>query len=126
MIKNMHILGGNSGAGDKQAILVDPSDIAEVVAEELDSLNFKGHSIRYIASQEVSNQEVAKVLGSAIGQPDLAWVEFTDDQSYQGMIAAGLPDDIAKNYAEMGAASRNGIMYEDYYKNRPATLGKTK
>jgi len=126
MIKNMHIIGGNSGAGDTQSILVDPSDIAEVAVEELDSLHFKGHSIRYIASQELANSEVAKVLGTAIGQPDLSWVEFTDDQSYQGMVAAGLPGDIAKNYTEMGASARSGLMFEDYYKNRPATFGKTK
>ena len=35
-------------------------------------------------------------------------------------------EEVAKNYVEMGEAVNTGIMYEDYWKNHPSTLGKTK
>jgi hypothetical protein len=71
-------------------------------------------------------QKIASVLGNAIGKPDLAWVQFTDEDALNGMIGAGLPEEIAKNYAEMNRAMHTGIMAEDYFKNRPVNLGKTK
>jgi hypothetical protein len=33
---------------------------------------------------------------------------------------------MAQKYAEMGAAMRTGIMWEDYFKNKPSSFGKTK
>ena len=42
------------------------------------------------------------------------------------MIQAGLPEEIAQNYAEMGAAMRSGEMASDYNANRPEVFGKTK
>jgi hypothetical protein len=52
----------------------------------------------------VQRARVASALGKAIGQPDLKWVEFTDEQALQGMQQAGLPTEIANNYVEMGTA----------------------
>ncbi len=126
MIKHMDIIGGNSGGADTQMVIVDPADIAAIAVEELLQLNFSGHTIRYIASDEITNGDIAKTLGAAIGKPGLHWVEFTDEQSLQGMLGAGLPDEVAKNYVEMGAALRSGEMQSDYLKNRPAIFSKTK
>jgi uncharacterized protein YbjT (DUF2867 family) len=126
MIKGMNILGGNLGAADTKLVLVAPVDIAEVAADELQNLNFSGHSIRYIASDERTTGDVAKVLGTAVGKPELPWIEFSDADNIAGMKAAGLPEEIAKNYSEMGAAIRSGAMQEDYWKNRPQSFGKVK
>jgi uncharacterized protein YbjT (DUF2867 family) len=126
MIKNMNILGGNYGGPQTRMVIVEPEDIAAVAAEELTSLKFTGHSIRYIASDERTTGEITSVLASAIGRQDLPWVEFSDDQSFQGMKQAGLSDEIAKNYVEMGRAIRTGELLEDYWKNHPSALEKTK
>ena len=125
MVKQMQIIGGNYGDAETNMVLADTGDIAAVAAEELLQLNFKGHSIRYIASDERKTGEVAKTFGQAIGKPELPWVEFTDEQTLQGLQQAGLTQELAKNYTEMGAAMRTGIMQEDYWKNKPA-LSKTK
>ncbi len=124
MIKHSGIIGGNFG--EKPFALVHTADIAEVAIEELLNLNFTGHSIRYIAGDEKTGFEIAKTLGNAIGQPDLPWIVFTDEQSLQGMLQAGLPQEVAKNYTEMGAAVASGEMNADYFNNRPATPGKIK
>lgn len=125
MVKHMNIIGNNFGGENFKMILVHTNDIADVAAEELLDLNFTNHSIRYIASDEVSTDKIAKVLGEAIGKPELPWVVFTNEQSLGGMIQAGLPEEIAKNYTEMGNALQTGIMSEDYWKNKPV-LGKVK
>jgi uncharacterized protein YbjT (DUF2867 family) len=126
MIKHMNIVGGNFGGGDFKMLMVHPNDIADVAFEELNSLNFTGHSVRYIASDERTTDDIARSLGTAIDKPQLPWVIFTDEQAYGGMMQAGLPENIAKNYTEMGHAMQDGSMFSDYWKHRPTTLGKTK
>jgi len=125
MAKHMGIIGGNYGEG-ASLIIVHPEDIAEVAAEELLGLKFKGKSIRYIASDEKTTHEIAAILGKAIGKPELPWINFKDEDTLAGMLQAGLPEEIAKNYAEMGVAMRSGEMASDYMKNKPTVLGKTK
>jgi uncharacterized protein YbjT (DUF2867 family) len=126
MIKNLGIMGANFGDADSKVILASPSDIAEVASEELSKLNFTGHTIRYIASDEKTTDEIAAVFGKAIGKPDLKWMVFSDEDALKGMIQAGLPEEIAKNYQEMNQSIRSGIMFEDYWKNHPAILQKIK
>lgn len=125
MIQNMGIIGGNYGQESKM-VMVHPVDIAEVAAEELMNLSFTGKNVRYVASDERTTTEIAAALGKVIGKNDLPWINFTDEESFAGMQQAGVPDEIASNYTEMGAAVRNGEMFSDYNVNRPATLGKTK
>jgi uncharacterized protein YbjT (DUF2867 family) len=126
LIKHAGIIGSNFNVMDNKFGIVDPADIAAVAIETLLQLNFTGHTVRYIASDEVSTNAIASEIGKAIGKPELAWVSFTNEQAYDGMKQAGLPEEITKNYVEMGDAINSGIMYEDYWKNHPATLGNTK
>ena len=126
LIKNAGIIGSNFNVTDNKFGLVDPSDIAAVVIEALLQLNFTGHSVHYVVSDEVSTNAIANEIGRAIGKPDLAWISFTNEQAFDGMKQAGLSEEVAKNYVEMGEAVNTGIMYEDYWKNHPSTLGKTK
>lgn len=123
MIKHMNFIGANYGEHAKM-VLVHPNDIAEAVAEELQS-SFTGKSIRYVASDERGTDDIASTLGTAIGKPELNWVNFTDEQSLNGMLQAGLPAEIANMYTEMGAAVRSGKLFEDYLVQKPA-LSKTK
>ena len=124
MIRHMGILGSNYAANDELA-LVHPSDIADAAAEELQK-DFNGKSVRYVVSDEHTAGETASILGAAIGKPDLKWVEFGDADALAGMLQAGLPEEIAKNFVEMGTAIREGKLWEDYAKHKPAVLGKRK
>lgn len=126
MAKHMNIIGGNYGGADFKMVLVDTGDIAVAAFEELSALQFSGQSVRYIASDERTTDDIAKTLGTAVDKPSLPWIVFTDEQSSAGMLQAGLPEEIAKNYTEMGASLRSGKMTEDYWKNHPAVLGKIK
>lgn len=126
LIKGMNIMGSNFGNTEEKLVLVHTNDIADVVFEVLNNPSFTGHSVRYIASDERHPSEIAAVISEAIGKPGTPWVTFSDEQSMQGMLGAGLSKTIAEGYTTMGGAIRNGSMQEDYWKNRPSTLGKVK
>jgi len=122
-IKAQDAIVSNYGGDDKEP-WVSPSDIANVIAEEIEK-PFAGRSIRYIASDEVSPNEVAEILGEAIGKPDLKWLEIPDEQLLNGLLTAGMNPNIARGFVEMNASRRGGVLYGDYYRNRP-TLGTVK
>jgi len=124
MIKHQGILGNNYSK-DARLALVHPRDIAEAAAQELQS-SFSGKSHRYVISDEQNVSTIVNALGTAIGKPDLPWVEFSDEDSLAGMTGAGLPSAVASTFVEMGTAVRSGILWEDYNKNKSAALGKTK
>jgi uncharacterized protein YbjT (DUF2867 family) len=126
LIKSLGIRGSNFGGTGYTIVLRDTGDIADAAFSELSSLQFTGHSVRYLASDERKTDDVARVIGSAIGQPNLPWVVFTNEQATEGMLQAGLPEEVTRNYVEMGAALQSGAMAEDYWKNHPRQLGETK
>ncbi len=124
MIKGMGIIGSNFG--DDTIALAHTSDIADAAIDELLQLGFTGQRVRYIASDEHTGPEIAKILGEAVGRPETPWVVFSDEQNTQGMIQAGLNEEMATEYTKLGQAMRNGAMQEDYFANRPTTFGKVK
>lgn len=122
-IKTQGAIVSNYG-GDTKEPWVSPVDIAAVIAEEIE-LPFNGRSIRYIASEEVSPNDIAKVLGEAIGNPELQWRVISDEQLLNGMVSAGMNAEIAQGFVDMQASQGSGLLYEDYYRNKP-TLGTVK
>ena len=122
-IKAQNAIISNYG-GDEKEPWVSPLDIATVIAEEIEK-HFNGRETRYIASDEVSPNEAAKILGEAIGKPDLKWLTISDEQFLDGLLSSGMNPQIAKGFTEMNASSRNGVLYKDYNNNKP-TLGKIK
>jgi len=122
-IKTQDVIATNYG-GDNKKPWVSTLDIAAAVAEEL-LTPFIGRKVRYVASDEISCNDLANLLGAAIGKPDLKWVVIPDEQMLQGMIVTGMNPKIAAGLVEMNASSQTGALYEDYYRNQP-TLGNHK
>lgn len=126
LIKTLGIMGGNFSIPAGKFPIVAPDDIADVAAAYLLAADFKGQTVRYIASDETSTDEIAAAIGKAIDKPGLTWVQLSDEQSLAGMLQAGLPEEVAKNYVEMGTVLLNGKMLADYFVHQPVQLGKTK
>lgn len=124
-IKAQNAIIQNYG-GDEKKPWVSPLDIAAGIAEEIEK-PFNGREIRYVASDEVSPNEIAKVLGETIGKPDLEWITVSDEQLLDGMVHAGMSPNLAKGFVEANASTGrlDGVLYEDYFRNKP-TLGKVK
>lgn len=110
--------------GDEKEPWVSTDDIASVVAEEMEK-PFSGRTVCYIASDELSPNEVAKILGAAVGKPDLKWLTISNEQFQNGLITVGMNPKIAKGLTEMNAGRVSGVLYEDYLRHRPV-LQKTK
>jgi len=110
--------------GEDRTVLVAPEDIASAVVEELQSL-VSGRSIRYVASEELTCNEVASILGEAIGKPGLQWELISDEQAKQNLEKAGLPPRSCELLVELQAGHHKGLIAEDYYKHRPV-LGRIK
>ncbi|MBB5395193.1 NAD(P)H-binding protein [Mucilaginibacter sp. AK015] len=110
--------------GDQKEPWVSPVDIAEVIAEEVD-LPFNGRAVRYVASDEVSPNEVAAALGHAIGQPDLQWTVIPDEELLNNWLKIGFNPQVARGFVELQASQGSGNLYEDYAAHRPV-LGKVK
>jgi uncharacterized protein YbjT (DUF2867 family) len=119
LIKAMGIMGSNFAVTNNRLGLVATDHIAAIAIESLLSLNFTGQTIEYIANDDVNTDDIAVAIGNAIGKPGLQWVQFSDEQALAGMLQAGLSEEIAKNYVEMGQAVHSGKMYEDYWMNHP-------
>lgn len=122
-IKSQGAIISNYG-GDAKEPWVSPSDIAEVIADEMDE-PFKGRTVRYVASDEISPDEIANVLGEAIGKPDLKWKVISNEQLLNNWLNIGMNEKIAKGFIEMQASQGNGKLYEDYNQHKPV-LGKIK
>ena len=123
VIQNKGAVISNWGGNQKEP-WVSPVDIADAVAEEIDK-PFEGREIRYVASDEVSPDEIAKALGEAIGKPDLEWKLISDEELLRNWLDIGFNEQVAKGFVETQASQRSGILYEDYYQHQPV-LGRIK
>jgi uncharacterized protein YbjT (DUF2867 family) len=123
VIRNQGFIAANYGA-DEMLVWVSPIDIAGAIAKEIETPTVS-RKIIYVASDELTGNETASILGGAIGKPDLKWILLSNEQWQSGLEAAGMNPVIAGGLIEMFAAQHSGLLTEDYYRNRPV-LGKVK
>lgn len=117
------VIAANYGADDKLP-WVAPRDIAAAAAEEL-TASFAGRNVRYVASDELTCNQIARALGQAIGKPYLKWALMSDKQMQSGLELFKIPKARAAGIVEMNAAMHSGLVDEDYYRHRPV-LGNVK
>lgn len=124
MIKEAGYIAANYGA-DHQIPWVSPMDIAAVIVEEIVT-PLVGRKVRYVASEELTGNETASILGAAIGKPDLKWIIIPNEQMQSGLGAAGMNQQIAAGLVEMYASLYSGLLAEDYYRHKPVVMGNVK
>lgn len=61
----------------------------QLIAEEIEK-PFDGRTIRHIAGDEVSPNEIAKILGEAIVKPELKWAVIPDEQLLNNKLSVGM------------------------------------
>jgi hypothetical protein len=82
-------------------------DIAPIAADYLARLNFKGRNVRYLCgARDYTMTEVSRILGEAIGQPNLKYVQFPDAVFRKGLISAG---GLSPHGADMAIEINHGI-----------------
>jgi uncharacterized protein YbjT (DUF2867 family) len=108
IIKSMGI-NGSSLKADIPIPMIATRDIGNFAADALLQLKFTGNSVQYLVGpRNVTCAEATRILGTAIGKPDLQYVQFSYEDAERGMIAAGISANVAQLYNQMNRAFNEG------------------
>jgi uncharacterized protein YbjT (DUF2867 family) len=101
LIQSSGILGSPLKA-DAPIPMIASRDIAAVAAEYLAAPTFTGHAVReLLGPRDVAPRETAKILGAAIGRPDLPYVQFGYEDTRKALLGFGFSPDVARLFVEM-------------------------
>lgn len=121
-IKQAGVITANFG-GDDRLVFVSPKDIAAVAAEELVSAT--PSRVRYVGSEEMTCSEAARIIGTAIGKPELEWTVISDEQMLETYRKTGLPEALANDLVAMQAVMHDGRALARFHQANPP-LGRVK
>lgn len=110
LIKSMGMLAGTM-RGDSVQPWIATRDIGGVAAEALRARNFSGSSTReLLGPRDLTWNEVAAVVGKAIGKPGLSYSQFPAIMVRGPMKQLGMSADFVENVLEMHDAVNSGHM----------------
>ena len=92
---------------DGQAAFVDARDIAAVALRVLTEGGHEGVALLITGPKRYSQSDAAAILAAEIRKP-VSYVDVPPEQLERGIIAAGLPDWLAKDYVTMHLAFSTG------------------
>jgi uncharacterized protein YbjT (DUF2867 family) len=110
VIKSFGMMAGPVRA-DLALSLIASHDIGAAAAEELLKLDFTGQQTRELQGQrDVTYEEAAKIIGTAIGKPTLNYVQLPMDQVMQALLQMGMSKNMATLICEMAGSLNEGHM----------------
>ena len=110
IIRSVGMMAGPVRA-DVPLPMIATRDIGAAAAEALLRLDFHGQQTQeLLGPRDVTYAETAKIIGLAIGKPDLTYVQLPDEQVIQAMTGMGISRNMAQLLCEMSAAINNGYM----------------
>jgi uncharacterized protein YbjT (DUF2867 family) len=120
-IKQMGVLPGLTKSNVPVAMIAT-RDIADRVARELTQPSTKGHEVRHVLGpREYTMSETARILGAAIGKPDLAYVEAPAVEVKKALRGFGFSQDVADSFEEMSRALSDGRIARTYKRDKEST-----
>ena len=110
VIQNFGIVGGPLRS-DLKVPMIATQDIGAAAAETLLKLEFAGKQARELHGQrDLTYQEVASVIGQAIGKPGLAYVQLPSTQLKPALVQMGMSANLVDLILEMAEALNSGYM----------------
>jgi uncharacterized protein YbjT (DUF2867 family) len=96
---------------DLALAMIATKDIGAAAADALLQLNFSGKQTReLLGPREITYSEVARIVGTAIGRPALAYIQLPAEQVIMAMTQMGMSKNFATLICEMSDALNNGYM----------------
>jgi uncharacterized protein YbjT (DUF2867 family) len=96
---------------NKQCPMIATHDIGAYAAERLLKLDFHGKQPRELLGQrDLNYKELAGVIGKAIGNPQLAYMQMPDEQLKPALMQMGMSENMVSLLLEMAAAINSGHM----------------
>lgn len=91
--------------------MIATQDIAAVATRRLLALDFSEKTTQeLLGPRDLSMAEATRILGQAIGKPDLPYVQFPYEEAANAMVRMGLSPDVARAFIEMYQAFNDGIV----------------
>jgi hypothetical protein len=91
---------GSPVKADMAFPIVATKDIGATGLKYLSKLDFTGINVEYVLGQrDVTYNEIAKVIGKAIGKPDLMYYAVTYEEGTKTMIQMGMGESVVTYYA---------------------------
>lgn len=91
--------------------MIATRDIGAAAADALLKLEFSGHQTRELLGQrDLTYQEAAKIVGKAIGKPNLVYLQLPTEQIMQALQQMGMSKNMATLLCEMSDALNSGHM----------------
>ncbi|TQM15043.1 NAD(P)H-binding protein [Pseudonocardia kunmingensis] len=106
--------------------MIATRDIAEVAAAALRSRDWTGVAVReLLGPRDLTYTEATRILGAAIGNPDLQYVRLPDEEMIGALVQGGFSPDTAALHVEMGHALSAGAI-TPHEGRTPATTTPTR
>lgn len=96
---------------DLKLPMIATRDIGALAADALLRQDFEQKQTRELLGQrDISMREVAEIIGKAIGNPSLRYIQAPEGQTREALIQLGLSSDMANLIVQMSAALNSGYM----------------
>lgn len=96
---------------DVSMSMIATRDISSEAAHQLIQLGFSNKSAKELLGQrDLTMTEATRVIGKAIGKPDLPYIQFPYDEAEKAMVGMGLSPDYARLLIEMNRSWNEGLM----------------
>lgn len=113
-------------APDVPIPMIATEDIAAVVAQEMVRPSFRGHAVRHLLGpRSLTMSEAARVLGAAIGRPDLKYVQADPAEVKAGMVRQGFSRNVADLFEEMSRFLSEGRVNDTFTRDAASTTPTT-
>lgn len=96
---------------DLKLPMIATRDIGKAAAEALLRGDIRGKQTRELLGQrDLDSTEATRIIGKAVGKPDLKYIQPPDDQIRVAMVQMGMSDNLARLFIEMASALNTGHM----------------
>jgi uncharacterized protein YbjT (DUF2867 family) len=108
VIKHQGVMGDAVGP-DVVLPMIATRDVAGAAAQALQARDFKGFVVReLLGPRDLTHAQAARIIGEAIGRPDLPYVQLPYADMVGALVQAGLSENVASLYVEMSRAFNEG------------------
>ena len=110
LIKGQNIVG-NPADPEAPFYMIASKDIAAKAAELLSKRSFTGHSVIDLYGERISYHEITQAIAEKIDNPELQFVQFTDQDAIHGFKSMGLSQNLAESFVEFAHAIEEGRVH---------------
>jgi uncharacterized protein YbjT (DUF2867 family) len=121
-----HGVNGSPTRPDAPIPMVATRDIADEAARLLLEESLAGHSVRYLLGpRDLTMTEATRILGHAIGRPDLRYIQFPEEEARKTMSGMGISESVVDALLEMQRGFNDGTIRPTQERNALNTTPTT-